>query len=144
MLQLKVVAQLIRKLIGDQKIQDYIAWYYTPMALDYSPASKPKAAVYDCMDELSLFRGAPPALGINERRLFAACDLVFTGGISLFEAKRKQHPRVYPFPSSVDCEHFARARSLADTADDQKDLPRPRLGYAGVIDERIDLKLIGR
>jgi UDP-galactopyranose mutase len=67
---------------------------------------------------------------------------VFTGGVSLFEAKRKQHPRVYAFPSSVDCKHFAQARNLADTAADQKDLPRPRLGYAGVIDERIDLDLI--
>jgi UDP-galactopyranose mutase len=137
-----IVSRLVRELVHAKKIEDYIAWYYTPMALDYTAGLEPKATVYDCMDELSLFRNAPPALGINERKLFSVCDLVFTGGISLFEAKREQHPRVYAFPSSVDCAHFGQARKLADTAPDQKDLPRPRLGYAGVIDERIDLKLI--
>jgi glycosyltransferase involved in cell wall biosynthesis len=94
------------------------------------------------MDELSLFRNAPTALVENEIKLMALSDLVFTGGISLFEAKRKLHPSVYPFPSSVDCKHFAQARALEDVAEDQKHLPRPRLGYAGVIDERIDLDLI--
>jgi UDP-galactopyranose mutase len=136
------ISQLIRKLFRDQKIQKYIAWYYTPMALEHSRFLTPKATVYDCMDELSLFRNAPPELTENERKLFERSDLVFTGGVSLFEAKRKQHARVYPFPSSVDCAHFAQARTLGDTAEGQKHLGRPRLGYAGVIDERIDLDLI--
>jgi UDP-galactopyranose mutase len=139
----KTVAQLVRRFFRDKKIQDFVAWYYTPMALDYSGGLKPKAVVYDCMDELSLFRNAPPELGRNERKLFQLADLVFTGGISLFEAKQKQHNRVYPFPSSVDCAHFRQARTLRDTAEDQKNIPRPRLGYAGVIDERIDIELVG-
>jgi hypothetical protein len=94
------------------------------------------------MDELSLFRNAPPELRQNEQKLFQMCDLVFTGGVSLFEAKQRQHHRVYPFPSSVDCAHFSTARILEDTADDQKNIARPRLGYTGVIDERIDIELI--
>jgi len=138
----KMLAKLVRELFTRKKIQDYIAWFYTPMALDYCGKLSPKAAIYDCMDELSLFRNAPPELTRNERKLFGLCDLVFTGGMSLFEAKRQQHDRVYPFPSSVDCRHFAQARSMEDSADDQKDIPHPRLGYAGVIDERIDMDLI--
>jgi UDP-galactopyranose mutase len=138
----RIVAQLIGKLFREQKIREHIAWYYTPMALNYTKALRPKAAIYDCMDELSLFRHAPPELTQNEQKLFALCDLVFTGGVSLFEAKRKQHERVFAFPSSVDCAHFAQARNRADMAEDQKNLGRPRLGYAGVIDERIDLDLI--
>ncbi|MDP9054010.1 MAG: glycosyltransferase family 1 protein [Acidobacteriota bacterium] len=137
------VSRSVSKLLRSEKINEYIAWYYTPMALEISKDLRPKATVYDCMDELSLFHNAPPELTQNERKLFGVCDLVFTGGESLFESKRRQHDHVYAFPSSVDCDHFAQARVLGDTAEDQKTLPRPRLGYAGVIDERIDVKLIG-
>jgi UDP-galactopyranose mutase len=136
------VAKLVRGLFRSKKIEEHIAWYYTPMALDYTSKLSSTVVVYDCMDELSLFHHAPPRLRENEQELFRRSDLVFTGGISLFEAKRRQHERVFPFPSSVDCAHFAQARRLADTAEDQKHLGRPRLGYAGVIDERIDLNLI--
>jgi len=139
-----VVTDLIQKLFAVQQINEHVAWFYTPMALDLMPRTKPAAVVYDCMDELSLFKGAPPELITKEQDLFQRADLVFTGGMSLFEAKRRQHSAVYPFPSSVDCEHFLKARTMKDTAEDQKGLPRPRLGYAGVIDERIDLSLIDR
>jgi UDP-galactopyranose mutase len=138
----RAIARQIRGLFRNKKIESHIAWYYTPMALDYTPDLPPEVVVYDCMDELSLFRNAPPRLRLNEQELFRRADLVFTGGISLFEAKRKQHDRVFPFPSSVDCAHFAKARQLPDAAEDQKHLGRPRLGYAGVIDERIDLEQI--
>jgi len=139
------VSSLVKKFMRDQQIEDFIAWYYTPMALDISRGLEPVATVYDCMDELSMSKNAPLELTRNERKLFSQADLVFTGGVSLFEAKRQQHPHVYAFPSSVDCNHFAQARALKNAgveADDQKDIPHPRLGYAGVIDERIDLKLI--
>jgi len=139
----QTVARMVRQVLRDKKIEEYVAWYYTPMALDISKNLKPQAIVYDCMDELSLFQNAPPELGLNEQKLFSMCDLVFTGGVSLFEAKCRQHKHVYAFPSSVDCDHFAQARMLKEAADDQNDIPRPRLGYAGVIDERIDMKLIG-
>jgi len=119
-----------------------IRWYYTPMMLPFSAHLEAGCTVYDCMDELANFRFAPPELVPLERELFAAADLVFTGGYSLFEAKRKQHGAVHPFPSSVDVEHFATARG-GKSVPAQADLPRPRLGFYGVIDERMDLALIG-
>ncbi|HET9629668.1 MAG TPA: UDP-galactopyranose mutase [Novosphingobium sp.] len=117
-------------------------WYYTPMMLPFSDHLAADCVVYDCMDELANFRFAPPDLLPNEQRLLDRADLVFTGGYSLYEAKRDRHPRVYPFPSSVDRAHFGSARSLAADPADQAALPRPRLGFYGVIDERIDLPLI--
>jgi glycosyltransferase involved in cell wall biosynthesis len=98
--------------------------------------------VYDCMDELSHFHGAPAELRQRETELFGAADLVFTGGHSLYEAKRSRHPRVYAFPSSVDFAHFERARTPQPDPPDQADIPHPRIGYLGVIDERLDLPLI--
>jgi len=134
---------LLQGLLADHGIADYILWYYTPMALGFSHGLAPAAVVYDCMDELSLFRGAPPSLLDRERRLLELADLVFTGGQSLYEAKRERHSAVHAFPSSIDAEHFGRARRpVAPEPADQAAIPHPRLGYVGVIDERIDLDLL--
>ncbi len=133
---------LLRSFIRDQHIRDYVAWFYTPMALSFAASLRPLVTVYDCMDELSLFRGAPPALVEHESKLFDRADLVFTGGLSLFEAKCERHPNVYPFPSSVDVPHFAQARSIQEEPADQRGIRHPRMGYAGVIDERLDSALL--
>ena len=133
---------LLQELLDEQGVADYVLWYYTPMALGFSDGLSPAAVVYDCMDELSMFRGAPPELLERERRLLAVADLVFTGGQSLFEAKRERHPAVHAFPSSIEAEHFGRARRSGAEPADQAAIPGPRLGYFGVIDERIDLDLL--
>ncbi len=134
--------QFLQSVLAEHAVKQCIAWYYTPMALAFSSALKPLLTVYDCMDELSAFAGAPAAMKKNESTLFDRADLVFTGGASLFESKRKQHGSVHLFPSSVDVAHFSKARSVAQDPDDQAHIAHPRLGYAGVIDERMDLELL--
>ena len=133
---------LIDAFLADRAVEDYAAWYYTPMALGFTDHLRPRVTVYDCMDELSGFMFAPPVLREREAQLFEWADLVFTGGHSLYEAKRARHPRVYPFPSSVDVAHFRRARITQPDPADQAGIPRPRLGFYGVIDERLDIDLI--
>ncbi|HEX7338161.1 MAG TPA: glycosyltransferase [Gemmatimonadales bacterium] len=122
-----------------------LAWLYTPMALPLARLLEPDAAVYDCMDELSLFLGAPPELLSREAELLEYADVMFTGGPSLFRAKQPRHPNVHCFPSSVDAAHFrltdAEGRPVSE-AEDQAELPHPRLGFYGVIDERLDLRLV--
>lgn len=120
-----------------------VTWYYTPMMLPFSRHLAVRCAVYDCMDELANFRFAPPELTALEQELLDRADLVFTGGYSLYEAKRHRHPRVFPFPSSVDRDHFATARGTLAEPVDLKAIPGPRLGFYGVIDERLDLDLLG-
>ncbi len=134
--------ELVKSILEQNRIRDYILWYYTPMAREFSGHLTPSLTVYDCMDELSAFAGAPAEMQLNEQDLFAAADLVFTGGASLFASKRKQHDSVHLFPSSVDAAHFQTARSILREPADQAPIPRPRLGYAGVIDERMDLELL--
>jgi UDP-galactopyranose mutase len=133
---------LLSETVRQNDISNYLTWYYTPMAMEFTGALDPSVVVYDCMDELSAFAGAPPSMLMNEEALFRTADLVFTGGASLFESKRKQHGNVHLFPSSVDKDHFAKARTgLADPAD-QQSIAKPRIGYAGVVDERMDLDLV--
>ena len=140
-----IVQSLLETFFSEQAITRYALWYYTPMSLGFSRHLRPLATVYDCMDELSAFSGASPALRERERELFARADLVFTGGQSLYEAKRGQHPRVYAFPSSVDVAHFAQARGAGVVEpDDQRAIAHPRLGFFGAIDERMDLALLDR
>jgi UDP-galactopyranose mutase len=133
---------LLDQLLRQQLASPYLLWYYTPMALRFSSHLKPLATVYDCMDQLSAFAGASSELMALEQALLSRTDIVFTGGKSLFEAKRGSHHNVHCFPSSVDMAHFETARRETTDSDDQKRIPRPRLGYFGVIDERLDLFLI--
>jgi UDP-galactopyranose mutase len=127
----------VRKCLEANDVQDYAAWFYTPMALPLIDLLHPRAVVYDCMDELSAFLHAPRQLVQRENALLKRADLVFTGGPSLYRAKRGRHPSVHCFPSSVDAGHFATARSDAGTGN-----TTPTLGFFGVIDERVDLGLI--
>jgi len=140
------VADLQRKMLAEmfdsQNIENYVLWFYTPMAMDFAADLEPAVTVFDCMDELSAFKFAPPELIANEKRLLEKADLVFTGGQSLYEAKKEKHARVYPFPSSIDAAHFEQARTITEEPEDQQSIARPRFGYYGVIDERIDLKLL--
>lgn len=133
---------VIDELTRTFEIAPFVLWYWTPMMLAFTKHLAPAATVFDCMDELSAFAGAPAAILREESALIHRADLLFTGGASLYEAKRKKHPRVHAFPSSVDAAHFGRARIITSEPADQRALPHPRIGYFGVIDERIDLDLL--
>lgn len=137
-----VVRQLLRVFMREHGIVKPVYWFYTPMMLPIVDELPAAAVAFDCMDELSAFAGAPPNLVAREQALLAQADVVYTGGHSLYERKRESHPNVHPFPSSVDVAHFAQARHLLHEPADQRDIPHPRLGFAGVIDERMDLGLL--
>jgi len=135
-------AELLQTLVDTEGLRDYVLWYYTPMGLPITRSLSPSAVVYDCMDQLSAFHGAPPELTLLERQLFDQADVVMAGGYSLCRAKQKIRSDVHLFPSSVDIAHFRRARASQPDPDDQRDVPRVRLGFFGVIDERMDVSLI--
>ena len=134
--------QLLKDFLKEQSLSAYLFWYYTPMALAFTDAFSPALIIYDCMDELSAFKFAPQELKDLEKSLFKKADAVFTGGQSLYEEKKKQHPRVYAFPSSIDQAHFAQAHQPLPPPEDQAAIPEPRIGFFGVIDERMNLELL--
>jgi UDP-galactopyranose mutase len=132
---------LLDELMVDAR-EPIVRWYYTPMMLPFSQHLAADCVVYDCMDELANFKGAPPELLALEADLFEHADVVFTGGYSLYEAKLDRHPNIHAFPSSVDVAHFASARGEVEAPEDQALIPGPRVGFFGVVDERMDLELI--
>ncbi len=132
-----VLRRLFADTLTEQGIECPVMWLYTPMMLPIVRGMHAAAIVYDCMDELSNFKFAPPELAGLERELMSTADVVFTGGYSLYEAKKTLHANIHPFPSSVDKAHFAQATSRP------LDAERPRFGFFGVVDERMDLELLG-
>lgn len=133
---------LVSQVLQEYDIKTYLVWYYTPMALQFTYALKPEVIIYDSMDELSAFRFAPPQLLQLEEELFRKADAVFTGGNSLYNAKKHRHHNIHSMPSSIDKSHFEQARGILDDPQDQASIGYPRMGFFGVIDERFDTDLL--
>jgi glycosyltransferase involved in cell wall biosynthesis len=148
--QLSALSPLLASYLAENLIDDYAVWFYTPMALPLLSDLTPRAIVYDCMDELAAFKDAPRQMRQRETALLKGADLVLTGGPSLYEAKRALHPNVLCLPSAVDATHYAGANATAKpdlmqrAAALQGGIPTPRLGFFGVIDERLDVELLAR
>lgn len=136
------IQDLINQVLKEYDIENYINWYYTPMALQFTDHLNPEKIIYDSMDELSAFRFAPPHLLELEERLFKIADVVFTGGNSLYEAKKNRHHNIHAMPSSIDKAHFGKARKIQHEPEDQMPIGFPRLGFFGVVDERFDIELL--
>jgi len=139
--QQAALALALRKLLRDQGWDRFVAWLYSPIAVVVAQALGPRAIVYDCMEQISALRFAPLELRERERELMSCADVVFAGGPSLYHTKREAHHSVYCFPNSVDMAHFAGAKGTPE-AGEQEEIPRPRLGYFGAIDDRMDLEIL--
>jgi glycosyltransferase involved in cell wall biosynthesis len=137
----EAVLPLVRDALPSRPL---VQWFYSPMCAPAMAGRLGEAAlVYDCMDELASFRFAPPDLREREKFLLARADLVFTGGLGLYDARSREHGNVHFFGCGVDLEHFAQARAPQTRVPPAvADLPGPVLGYFGVIDERLDYGLI--
>lgn len=139
----QMYARLTAELVAEHHLEGYVAWFYSPMFLPALEHLDPALVVYDAMDELSLFKGAPPVLLEREAKLLELADVVFTGGISLGKAKAERHQNVHAFPSGVEVEHYAQALDAGTSVpQDLASLPPPRIGFFGVIDERLDVDLV--
>lgn len=141
--------QLLNDYLHRAGFQQPLLWLYTPMAAPFVPSIQPRALIYDVMDELSAFKGAPAALKSQDRALLGQADVVFTGGISLYRARKLFAPNLYLFPSGVEIDHFAQADAQQTPQAPGLPLPPdlagiagPVLGYFGVVDERMDLALL--
>ncbi|HEY0714316.1 MAG TPA: glycosyltransferase [Polyangia bacterium] len=134
--------RIVDRLIVEHDLQDHVAWYDSPLALGYTAQLAPRLTVYDCVEDPSASKRDPVRFASLESALLRRADLVITGGQSGYEAKALHHPRVHRLAGGVDVRHFRRARSPLPVPADQHVIPRPRIGYAGVIDDRVDLTLI--
>jgi glycosyltransferase involved in cell wall biosynthesis len=146
--QMPLLNDLVTAFATERGIVEPIVWLYTPMALPLVADLEPRAVVYDCMDDLASFKFAPTQLVERERALMELADVVLTGGPSLYEARQHRHPNIHCLPSAVDAAHFSPANLDGDALEStvatemHRSMAHPRLGFFGVIDERLDIALV--
>ena len=138
----EALRHLLKIFMASMGIKEYLAWYYTPLSMAFSDHLRSQLVVYDCMDELSSFKFASPLLKEWEKRLLATADIVFTGGMHLYEAKKALHSNIFGIPSGIDVNHFIQARNSVNDPKDQVSIPHPRIGFYGVVDERFNIELL--
>lgn len=138
----ETLTALINELLEEAEIENYNLWYYTPLALEFTRHLAPEKIIFDYMNEISPLDDAPRKLIELEAELFKKADVIFTGGGSLYEAKKKNHQNIHTFPSSVDYQHFSQSRYQLVEPEDQINIPHPRIGFYGVIDEKFNTQLL--
>jgi glycosyltransferase involved in cell wall biosynthesis len=142
-LQTQELEKVVNKYVKEYRLKDPILWFYSAACEEISEYVKHDLIVYDCMDELSAFAGAPQSLIDKEKKLLLKADIVFTGGKSLYDSKKQMHANVHCFPSSVDKKHFEKALQKDTAAPEEiQKIQKKKVGFYGVIDERLDLQLL--
>jgi len=142
--QIPLLQKLVGHALAREGFADYGAWLYTPMALPLLQKLAPRIVVYDCMDELAASSYAPRQLLQRENALMRIANVVFAGGPTLYDARRGRNHSVHLFPNSVESAHFARSHDTSYARAEIKALARPRLGFFGVLDERLDFALLAQ
>jgi glycosyltransferase involved in cell wall biosynthesis len=138
-----VLERRVEAFTNEWRQHPLVLWLYTPVVQRFIDLLRPDLLVYDVMDELSSFQFAPARLREQEQQLLERADLVFAGGPSMYAARKDRRPDVHLFPSGVEQAHFARALDEATRVPGTvRELPRPVVGFFGVIDERADLDLL--
>ncbi|HZT42039.1 MAG TPA: glycosyltransferase [Chthonomonadaceae bacterium] len=138
-----LITRQVRDAIRALDLRHRALWFYTPTPEFMVEAVQPEMLVYDVMDELSNFKFAPPQLRDQERRLLSQAAVVFTGGASLYDAKKHHNPNTHLFASGVDAAHYSKAAHPDTTVPEwMEQIPTPRATYIGVIDERMDYDII--
>ena len=101
--------------------------------------------VYHCVDEYSKFDGAGEEIAQLEVELIRKSDLVITCSTPLQRAKEQLHPNTVMVRHGVERDHFARALD-EETAipADMASLPKPILGFYGLVAEWVDLDAFRR
>ena len=142
--QIPLLTKLLGRAIAHERIANYGVWFCTPMALSMLHRLDPRVVVYDCFDELAAFEGAPRQCVQRENAMLRVANVVFCSGPGAYEMRRERRSNVALCANGVDREHFAMGRDVAATHAEIRELSRPRLGFIGAIDERVDVALLHR
>ncbi len=147
--QLRIVGGLLAQFMRERGIVEPLVWLDTPAPLALAEALHPRGVVYDCHDDTPATSGND-VLRRREARLMALADVVVAGGPSLHQSHRGRHANVHCIANAVDAAHFAPPPASGQSIEAvsaraiHAAIPNPRLGYFGVIDERVDLALLAR
>lgn len=138
---------VLRSHIKKLGFKNLIFWTYTPHSGDFVGRLGERAAVYECVDEFTATKGlvSPSIIDRLERALVGKVDLVSVTGEGLYPRRSQWARRIEVIPNGAEVNHFSKAADPATPlAEDIAALPRPIVGYLGVIQYWIDTALLAR
>jgi len=147
--QLPIIGGLLAQFLRERAIAEPLVWLDTPAPLPLAEALNPRGLVYDCHDDAAA-TSDDERLRHREARLMELADVVIAGGPSLYQSHRGRHANVHCIANAVAAAHFAPPLPSAKSIEAvsaraiHAAIPNPRLGYFGVIDERVDLDFVAR
>lgn len=125
--------------------RDPISWSFLPSSAPVCGALGEDLVIYHCVDEFSAFSGAPPEIGEMEASLARRADLVIVSAERLLHAKKRYNANIHVVRHGVDHAHFGRALAPETPVHPElASLPRPVIGFFGLIADWVDLTLIRR
>ncbi|RYD58215.1 MAG: glycosyltransferase family 1 protein [Sphingobacteriales bacterium] len=133
---------LLDQFMRDCNFADYTFWYATPVAFAYSKHYCPSVIVYDCLEDIWSLKLPAEKLHDLEQQLLDRADLVFTSSHTQYWNKKDRNNNVHLLPATIDRAHFDCARGKVSEAEEQEHIPYPRLGYMGIVDDRLDTQLL--
>jgi glycosyltransferase involved in cell wall biosynthesis len=147
----KIVTDLNRRLLGFQirkaiaklGLHDPVNWTFVPTSAAVAGHLGEKCVVYHCVDEYSAFSDAADEIRAREAELLKKSQLVVVSSSKLLDSKRALNPNTHFVSHGVDFDHFSRA-AASDTpvAPEIAALPKPVLGFHGLIADWVDIPLI--
>jgi len=138
-----LLAAQVRLAMARLRFKRPVTWAFLPAAAVVAGSLGEERVVYHVVDEFGAFTGAGPAIAALERQLLDRADLVIASSERLRDAKARHNPRTVLVRHGVDHRHFARALDSAlPEAPELARLPRPRVGFMGLLADWVDLKLV--
>jgi glycosyltransferase involved in cell wall biosynthesis len=134
----------LRWLMWREGIHRPICWFMIPHLSSVVGHLNEGLSVYYCIDDYAALPDVDPiAVRAMDEELTRKADLVFVASDTLLPTKLALNPDTYVSPHGVDFDHFAQAQDVALAVPaDIKDLPRPVIGFFGLIERWIDLDLV--
>jgi len=134
----------LKLLLGRLGVRHPVTWFVVPHLAGVVGRLGERLSVYYCIDDYaSLPDVDAAAVREMDDELTRRADLVFVASETLLARKSRLNPETYVSPHGVDFAHFVRAQdpALAIPADIAA-LPRPIVGFFGLIEKWIDLGLV--
>lgn len=129
-----VLRDLVDELIFEEDLSRFVLWYDSPRALPFTRHLEAQHVIFDLQGKVDS--------SAETLELLRKADLALTGSSVQYEALKSTFPNLEFVPSSVDHDHFSQGRQSLVEPTDQVNLSHPRIGFYGVIDDRLNFELI--
>lgn len=139
------LARYVGKIMANMGFDFPVLWVYSPMYADIVPKLSKSSLVYDCVDRHSAYKGQinPAVVDKMEEDLAKACESVFCTAKGLYERLVKFNPKTFLIPNGVDFDRFnAVCTKKLTVPDDMINIPKPVLGFVGVLRNWVDTSVI--